>query len=58
MCGVFLQGYERGKDRLVVTTCPNQDPLQPTTGKVTNTIKFTHFTDINFHESPFLKIPL
>ena len=27
-----LQGYEKGKDRLVVTTCSNQDPLQATTG--------------------------
>lgn len=27
-------GYEKGKDRLVVTTCSNQDPLQPTTGLI------------------------
>jgi Fe-Mn family superoxide dismutase len=27
-------GYEKGKDRLVVTTCANQDPLQATTGLI------------------------
>lgn len=34
---LLLQGYEKGKDRLIITTCSNQDPLQATTGELPST---------------------
>ena len=32
VCCIILQGYDKGRQQLVISTCANQDPLQATTG--------------------------
>ena len=39
VCYVILQGYDKGRKQLVISTCANQDPLQATTG---NSVSLFH----------------